>query len=133
MIPKDQLRPFLPAARLPRMNSVPSAAPEAAKEFLHPGQLCVSSTPCTVTVIVGSCVAVCLWDPILRNGGVTHYILAQWDGAGTVVSRYGDIAIEMLVDKMVDWAATATGCKRTYSAGPACSSRCACTNTPSAR
>jgi chemotaxis protein CheD len=72
------------------------------KEFLHPGQMCVSSEPCTVTTIVGSCVAVCLWDPILRNGGVIHYILGQWDGTGQPSCRYGDVAIDMLVNKMVE-------------------------------
>ena len=55
-----------------------------------------------MTTIVGSCVAVCLWDPILRIGGVIHYILAQWDGAGQPSSRYGDVAIEMLVNKMAE-------------------------------
>ena len=100
MIPRDQLHRFVPAAGAPQMNCVPSEVRGATKEFLHPGQMCVSSEPCTVTTIAGSCVVVCLWDPILRNGGVTHYILAQWDGTGQPSSRYGDIAIELLVNKM---------------------------------
>jgi chemotaxis protein CheD len=31
---------------------------------------------------------------------VTHYILAQWDGAGQPSPRYGDVAIDTLVNKM---------------------------------
>ena len=64
----------------------------------------VSSEPCSVTTIVGSCVAVCVWHPIVRVGGVTHFILPQWDGAGQSSCRYGDIAIEMLITKMNELA-----------------------------
>lgn len=102
MIRKDQLRPFFPTATVPPMSSVPKEARGIAKQFLHPGQMCVSSEPCTVTTIVGSCIAVCLWDPILRNGGVTHYILAQWENVGPSSCRYGDIAIDMLVKKLAE-------------------------------
>jgi chemotaxis protein CheD len=102
MIRKEQLYRFVPTTSVPRMNSVPGEVQVMAKEFLHPGQMYVSSKPSTVTTIVGSCVAVCLWDPILRSGGVTHYILAQWDGAGQPSPRYGDIAIELLVNKMAE-------------------------------
>ncbi len=102
MIQKDQFRASLPPTGMPRMNSIPSEVQGMTKEFLHPGQVCVSSEPCAVTTIVGSCVAVCLWDPILRNGGVTHYILAQWEDAGPPSCRYGDIAIETLVNKMAE-------------------------------
>ena len=99
MIDKDQFRTALGTTGRLRMNSQPV---QMRKEFLHPGQTCVSSEPCTVTTIVGSCVAVCLWDPILHVGGVTHYILAKWEGAGQASSRYGDVAIEMLVNKMTE-------------------------------
>lgn len=102
MIREDQLRPFLPATGVPRMNSVPSDEQGMTKEFLHSGQMYASSEPCAVTTIVGSCVAVCLWDPILRNGGVTHYILARWEGDGPPSCRYGDIAIDILVNKMAE-------------------------------
>jgi chemotaxis protein CheD len=99
MIIKDYQQHASPTTGLLPMKTVVG---EVRKEFLHPGQMCVSSEPCAVTTIVGSCVALCLWDPILRNGGVTHYILAQWDDVGQPSCRYGNIAIDMLVNKMAE-------------------------------
>lgn len=99
MINKDDDWHASPSTGLLPMKT---AASEVREEFLHPGQICVSSEPCVVTTIVGSCVALCLWDPVLRNGGMTHYILAQWDGTGQSSCRYGDVAIEMLVNKMAE-------------------------------
>ena len=100
MILKNELRPSSSSVRAPQMDPAPSAVRDLNKQFLHPGQMCVSSEPCLVTTIVGSCVAVCLQDPILWIGGVTHYILAQWDRVGAPSPRYGNVAIEMLVNKM---------------------------------
>ena len=104
MIPRDQLHRFVPADRAPQMGTVPSEVRGTTKEFLHPGQMCVSSEPCTVTTIVGSCVVVCLWDPILRIGGVTHYILAQWDRRG---SRHRDTATSQLSCSLAKWWSSA--------------------------
>ena len=83
-------------------SSLSFATPAAKREFLHPGQMCVSSGASTITTIVGSCVAVCLWNPMLRTGGMSHHILAEWDGTGERSCRYGDIAVETLVAKMTD-------------------------------
>jgi len=98
MMNKDHHQHASPSTGLLPMKTVVG---EVRKEFLHPGQMCVSSTPCTVTTIVGSCVALCIWDPIGRIGGVTHYILAQGDGVGQASCRYGDVAVETLITKMV--------------------------------
>ena len=43
--------------------------------YLHPGQVFVSPDPTEVTTILGSCVAVCVFDPVLRLGGTNHYLL----------------------------------------------------------
>jgi chemotaxis protein CheD len=83
-------------------SSLRFATEQAKREFLHPGQLCVSSGASTITTIVGSCVAVCLWNPMLRTGGMSHHILAEWDGTGEKSCRYGDIAVETLVKKMLE-------------------------------
>lgn len=98
MINKDHHQQASPSTGLLPMKTVAS---EVRKEFLHPGQMCVSSTPCTVTTIVGSCVALCIWDSVRRIGGVTHYILAQGE-AGQASCRYGDVAVETLIRKMME-------------------------------
>ncbi len=70
------------------------------KIFLHPGTITVSDQDKDVTTILGSCVAVCLYDSALRVGGINHYMLPMWNGKGLASARYGNIAIEMLLKKM---------------------------------
>lgn len=69
--------------------------------FLYPAALFASKTPHMVTTILGSCVAVCLYDPVLQIGGINHYMLPLWNGQGLASPKYGNIAIEKLLEKMV--------------------------------
>lgn len=70
--------------------------------FLHAGQVYVSAGPESIVLILGSCVAVCIWDPINAIGGATHYLLPTWDGRGTSSPRYGNVAISSLLQKLAD-------------------------------
>lgn len=69
--------------------------------FLYPAELYVSKTPYQINTILGSCVAVCLFDPVTNIGGMNHYMLPYWNGQGLASPKYGNIAIEKLVDKMI--------------------------------
>ncbi len=69
--------------------------------FLYPAELFVSKTPHQINTILGSCVAVCLFDPILKIGGINHYMLPYWNGQGLASPKYGNIAIEKLIDKLL--------------------------------
>ena len=70
------------------------------KIFLYPAALYAETEPTEVITILGSCVAVCLWDPILEIGGINHFMLPLWNGQGLASPRYGNIAIEKLVARM---------------------------------
>ncbi|MFA5514810.1 MAG: chemotaxis protein CheD [Desulfuromonadales bacterium] len=70
--------------------------------YLYPGTLFVHRQPHLVTTVLGSCVAVCLWDPVARIGGINHYLLPLWNGEGLPTPKYGNIAITKLVEKIVD-------------------------------
>jgi chemotaxis protein CheD len=70
------------------------------KHFLYPSTLFASSTPSLVTTILGSCVAVCIFDPVLNIGGINHFMLPLWNGQGLASPKYGNIAIERLMEKM---------------------------------
>lgn len=70
--------------------------------FLHAGQVHVSAQAQSVVMILGSCVGACVWDPVHHIGGATHYLLPEWDGRGTASPRYGTIAIETLLQKLVE-------------------------------
>src|SRR5258708_17951718 len=67
--------------------------------FLVPGALYCSAEPSLITSVFGSCVGVCLWDAKRRAGGMNHYVLPL-SRDGDRATRYGDIAIERLVDGM---------------------------------
>ncbi len=69
--------------------------------FLYPGYIFAQKEKCSVVTVLGSCVSVCLWDPVLRIGGMNHYMLALWNGEGLPSPKYGNIAIEKLIEKML--------------------------------
>jgi len=69
-------------------------------KFLQPGQLVVSDKPMQVTTILGSCVAVCLFDHKLRIGGVNHFMLPLFSGNGASSARFGDVAMRQLLEGM---------------------------------
>jgi len=69
--------------------------------FLYPGTLFAKKGEYIVTTILGSCVSVCLWDPVLKVGGINHYMLALWNGEGLPSPKYGNIAIEKLIEKVL--------------------------------
>lgn len=68
--------------------------------YLYPAALFASKQPYIVNTILGSCVAICIYDPVLNIGGINHYMLPLWNGKGLASPKYGDIAIEKLADKM---------------------------------
>ena len=69
--------------------------------FLHPSQLVVSEQPLWVNTVLGSCVAVCIYDPTLNKGGINHFMLPLWNGDGLESPRYGNIAISRLIEDLL--------------------------------
>ena len=81
-------------------SSPPSETSERATAYLHPGQLFVSAESYAVTTILGSCVAVCVWDPATRIGGINHFLLPTFSGEGIASPRFGNFAIKELLDQL---------------------------------
>ena len=77
------------------------------KHFLYPGTIFAEPSPCQISTVLGSCVAVCLWDKVLRIGGMNHIMLPLWNGEGLATPKYGNIAMDKLFAKI-----TAIGCRR---------------------
>lgn len=76
------------------------ASRETDSHFLFPSQLFVSVKPIDIQTLLGSCIAVCLYDIKLKFGGMNHYMVPLWNGEGLASPKYGNIAIEMLIEKM---------------------------------
>jgi len=68
---------------------------------MQPGQLHVAHVPTVITTILGSCVSVCMWDIRAGIGGMNHFMLPQFAGSGLKSARFGNIAMQELVDKMI--------------------------------
>ena len=78
-----------------------------ATYYLLPSALFVTKQPHHVTTILGSCVAVCLYDIELGYGGINHFMLPLWNGRELASPKYGNVAIRKLFDKMLEM-----GCRR---------------------
>jgi chemotaxis protein CheD len=70
--------------------------------FLQAGHLYVSPLPSLVTTILGSCVAVCLWDPVARIGGMNHFMLPYGVGPAAMSLRYAGHAMTALIDRLAE-------------------------------
>jgi chemotaxis protein CheD len=68
---------------------------------LYAGQVFASREPAMVTTILGSCVAVCLWDVTRKTGGINHFLLPERVEGGLFTARFASVACEQLLAKMV--------------------------------
>lgn len=75
--------------------------------YLYPGMLYAKDGQCAITTILGSCISVCLWDGAVKMGGMNHFLLPFWNGEGLPSPKYGNIAIPMLIEKMLS-----LGCRK---------------------
>jgi chemotaxis protein CheD len=67
------------------------------------GELHAESEPAVITTVLGSCVSVCLFDPLKRIGGMNHILLPGNADLKlfNVSARYGVNAMELLINKML--------------------------------
>lgn len=80
---------------------------DSEKKYIHSGQLFVAVRPTVIHTVLGSCVAVCLYDSIMKISGMNHYLLPLWNNDGLASPKYGNIAIVKLIEAM-----EAVGCER---------------------
>lgn len=70
---------------------------------IHIGEYYASRDPVLIRTLVGSCMAVCLFDPVTRIGGMNHILLPgkadmkRFDAP----ARYGINAMELLINRIM--------------------------------
>ena len=79
--------------------------------FVSEGDFYVSTSPYEVlSTVLGSCIAVCIWDPVAGCGGMNHFLLpsntAPSDGLPSSELRFGSYSIERLVNALIARGAT---------------------------
>jgi|SRR4051794_11918282 chemotaxis protein CheD len=84
---------------------------------LEPGQFHFSTAELRIGTLLGSCVAITMWHPNRRIGGMCHYLLpnrgtgvppsdlSQRSGREALDGRYGDEAVEMFM-RVIEQAGT---------------------------
>jgi two-component system chemotaxis response regulator CheB len=74
-------------------------ASETNRVFILPGEYFISKQPHVISTLLGSCVAVCLYNPTLKFGGMNHYMLPTSPNKERS-GKYGDYAIAVLLQFM---------------------------------
>ncbi|MEO6188296.1 MAG: chemotaxis protein CheD [Ginsengibacter sp.] len=80
---------------------IPNIKSEMEKHYLYPGKIFCSKESHVVDTILGSCVAVFVWDPVLHFGSVNHYMLPTGNPEKNDSFKYGKFATEELVRRML--------------------------------
>jgi chemotaxis protein CheD len=73
--------------------------------IIHPGEYYATREHTIISTVLGSCVAVALYDPKNRFAGLNHFMLPGRLGsnnlAGSDTGKYGIFAMEFLVNEMI--------------------------------
>jgi len=70
-----------------------------------PGEFYVTKLDEMITTVLGSCIAVCAFDPCSGLGGMNHFMLPNSGGESTDILsksfRFGDVAMERMINEMI--------------------------------
>ena len=77
---------------------------EAIREvYLKPGDFCFGEGMLRIATLLGSCIAITLWHPLLVHGGMCHYMLPgrnQPRGDLAPNGKYADEAMELFMAEL---------------------------------
>lgn len=75
---------------------------DATEVSIYIGEVHASRLPTVIKTLLGSCVAVCLWDPETRIGGMNHFMLPRSLRKVTDdPARFGVHAMDLLIGEML--------------------------------
>ncbi len=77
--------------------------PHVMEIFLQPGEFYWGNADTRIRTLLGSCVAVTLWHPLLLVGGMCHYLLpkrATGQQTGAYDGRYAEDAIQIFMREL---------------------------------
>jgi chemotaxis protein CheD len=73
-----------------------------------PGEYYVTIHDEIITTVLGSCVSACVWDTVLKVGGMNHFMLplsdnGAWGGSEllSTSTRYGNFAMEHMINDIL--------------------------------
>jgi chemotaxis protein CheD len=74
--------------------------PSRVPVHLHPGSVYASAQGAAISAVLGSCVAVCLFDLAAGVGGMSHYLLPRGARSASA-ARFGEVAVAQLLEKVM--------------------------------
>jgi chemotaxis protein CheD len=103
MTSKPKMQTFnpavLPMEYLPR---IPQASDDThTRHYLIPGKIFVAAQPFAISTILGSGVALCMWDTALGIGGANHVMLPEGPETSENASRYANVANPALLQRLL--------------------------------
>ena len=97
-----RVRSDLPRAAVVRVRTSMRARLAGARRIsLQIGEVAASQIPVVLDTLLGSCVAVCMYDPVLCVGGMNHILLPSCR-AGERNPRCGIHAMELLINEVMN-------------------------------
>jgi chemotaxis protein CheD len=73
--------------------------------FIHVGHIHIDKAPNIINTVLGSCVAVCLYDESTKIGAMNHYLLPFWNGNSLQSPRFGNVAIPKMIAQFEEFGA----------------------------
>lgn len=80
--------------------SLRTRTPRRNRISLYIGEIAASQSSVVLDTLLGSCVAVCMYDPVLRAGGMNHILLPNCP-VGEKSPRCGIHAMELLINELM--------------------------------
>lgn len=74
---------------------------EVYKYYLRPGYIFTSTEPALISTIIGTCVAVCLYDRRRKYGGMNHFLYPKVGRREKTTPQYGNVAVPALIRMML--------------------------------
>ncbi|MBI5435154.1 MAG: chemotaxis protein CheD [Planctomycetes bacterium] len=73
------------------------------RHTIYVGDVRASKEPAEIRTLLGSCVAVCLWDPKTQIGGMNHFLLpdSTEDAMSFEPTRFGVHAMDVLIGELM--------------------------------
>lgn len=68
---------------------------------LLPTQYLVVDDDTALVTVLGSCVCACIRDPLLKLGGMNHFLLPDGNVGDGAPARYGSFAMELLINDLL--------------------------------
>jgi chemotaxis protein CheD len=70
--------------------------------YLPPGHVHLAQEASLIWTVLGSCVAVALWDSQKRMGGMSHFLYPLTADKSKATAQYGNVAVRYLVKMFLD-------------------------------